>query len=259
MLLSIICPTFNASSIIKPLLRSINQQFLGQYLSQVELVVKDSSNSSDNIIHCLSDLHINYQYINSMDNGIYNAFNQGVQIASGEWVLFLGADDSFPRSNSIHAILELCNEAAYTYLDLFFIPYITRSKNYSKEFHPTQLSLLSFVPGMPFSHQSIISRKHTLARAPFNCRYKYAGDYHWLLLLFRNNITYGFFSASPPLVTMSLEGRSSTLKLRDTICLEQINALISVYKNPFLALRLVLSLVKTYLTKLLMFLLNYPV
>ena len=87
--ISIIIATFNASATIKRCLDSI----VPQLTEECELVIIDggSKDSTNEIIDSYGDkiaIHVS-----EPDKGIYDAWNKGIRLSSGEWVAFIGADD----------------------------------------------------------------------------------------------------------------------------------------------------------------------
>lgn len=88
-MISIIIATYNAGNTIERCLNSI----MPQLTSQCELIIIDGV-SRDNTMSLLENYktHINY-LLSEKDNGIYDAWNKGINIAKGDWIMFLGADD----------------------------------------------------------------------------------------------------------------------------------------------------------------------
>jgi glycosyltransferase involved in cell wall biosynthesis len=90
-LVSIIIPTFNAEANIPHCLDSIT----AQTYEKIEILVIDGG-SSDNTIDIVKAYESNFtriKHISEPDKGIYDAMNKGIELATGEWLLFLGADD----------------------------------------------------------------------------------------------------------------------------------------------------------------------
>ena len=87
--ISIIIATYNASKTLSKCLDSI----VPQLTDECELVIVDGGskdNTNDIIIEYCDKLSI---HISEPDNGIYDAWNKGVKLSSGRWVMFIGADD----------------------------------------------------------------------------------------------------------------------------------------------------------------------
>lgn len=93
--ISIITATFNAAEYLPRLIESI----AAQKREDVEFLVVDGG-SKDATLSILADRSdVVNQWISERDEGIYDAWNKGVKMARGEWVMFLGADDRLhPRA-----------------------------------------------------------------------------------------------------------------------------------------------------------------
>jgi glycosyltransferase involved in cell wall biosynthesis len=88
-LISIIVATYEAKNTLCRCLESI----FNQNYSNVELIVIDGG-STDGTVEIIKSYSEKISYwISEPDTGIYNAWNKGLDHASGEWICFLGADD----------------------------------------------------------------------------------------------------------------------------------------------------------------------
>jgi glycosyltransferase involved in cell wall biosynthesis len=110
-LFSIIIPTFNAEKVLATAIESIQAQSLKDY----EIIIVDG-NSTDLTIeiilsyaHSLGVIH----YVSENDKGIYDAMNKGIQMATGTFLYFLGADDYLIDSLVLTDIKEIITDAKY--------------------------------------------------------------------------------------------------------------------------------------------------
>lgn len=88
--ISVIIATFNAESTLKDCLDSI----IKQKNSLIELIVIDGD-STDSTQTIISSYRFNIDYsISEKDRGIYDAWNKGISHVHGDWILFIGADDT---------------------------------------------------------------------------------------------------------------------------------------------------------------------
>lgn len=89
MLISIIIATYNASKTLKTCLDSI----VPQLCSGTELIIVDggSKDNTNDIIKSYGDKVS--VHISEPDKGIYDAWNKGVALSHGDWIMFIGADD----------------------------------------------------------------------------------------------------------------------------------------------------------------------
>ena len=88
--ISIIIVTYNAAKTLQQCLDSV----ISQTYSNKEIIVIDSD-SKDGTKEILQHNNAAITYWESNDEcSIYNAMNKGIKIANGNWLLFLGADDT---------------------------------------------------------------------------------------------------------------------------------------------------------------------
>ena len=91
--LSIIIPVYNVEQYIRPCLESVIRQGLKEECYEV-IVVNDGT--EDRSIEMIQDLISRYQniiVINQKNQGLSMARNNGLQVATGEYVLFIDGDD----------------------------------------------------------------------------------------------------------------------------------------------------------------------
>ena len=87
--ISIIMAVLNGRATLQECIDSIKQQ---TYPNK-ELIIIDGG-SKDGTVNLLTENAENIsRWISEPDRGIYNAWNKGLELAQGEWVCFLGADD----------------------------------------------------------------------------------------------------------------------------------------------------------------------
>ena len=91
-IISIIIPTYNVESTIGTVLESITAQTFRGY----EVVIVDgvSKDGTAEIVARYAAGNPAIRWVQEKDKGIYDAMNKGVGLARGEWLYFLGADDT---------------------------------------------------------------------------------------------------------------------------------------------------------------------
>lgn len=175
--ISIIVATYNAEQY----LRSCMESILPQKDSQIELLIIDggSIDSTVDIIKSFSD-KIDF-WKSETDEGIYDAWNKGVKIAKGDWIMFLGADD------------ELVPGALQKYLDFI------HNSNQKFDLVTSKIQMIDIdgkdirVIGYPYqwpqfqksmliAHPGALHSRRLFERyGQFNMKYKIVGDYEFLL------------------------------------------------------------------------------
>lgn len=87
--ISIVIATFNAAKTLERCLQSI----VPQLTDATELVIVDGG-SEDETLSIIKKYEQYVAYtVSEPDKGIYDAWNKGVKVAHGEWIMFIGADD----------------------------------------------------------------------------------------------------------------------------------------------------------------------
>lgn len=90
--ITIVTPTFNAAATIEETLASIAQQ---EYPALEHLVVDGGSTDGTLAILEREAAAGNLKFISEPDDGLSDAFNKGVAVATGEWIGWLNADDLY--------------------------------------------------------------------------------------------------------------------------------------------------------------------
>ena len=99
MMFSIIIPVYNANSVISSCIQSVTNQKYNDY----ELIIIDDGStdgSTDHIDVLLSD--VNYRIIKINNSGVSKDRNIGLDHATGDYVLFVDADDCLPDNTLIN-------------------------------------------------------------------------------------------------------------------------------------------------------------
>lgn len=97
---SIVTASYNSEKTISDTITSV----LNLDFKDFEYIIIDG-NSSDNTLKIIQSFvpkfeakGVPYKFISEKDKGIYDAWNKGIQLSSGEWISFLGSDDSYLRN-----------------------------------------------------------------------------------------------------------------------------------------------------------------
>ena len=198
--ISIITVCYNAEKTIEDCIVSVIRQ---TEFKNIEYIVIDGL-STDNTVNIVNKYKDNISFfVSEKDNGIYNAMNKGLELASGEYVAFLNADDFYRSCNSISNIISIINETKNSYdvicADTVLVSDVNGEKQGYKKANPIKLSNY-----MSISHPStFIKRK---IHDYFDESYLIAADYHHLLKL--KKAGYSFFTKNQIITVMRLGGVS---------------------------------------------------
>ena len=175
---SIIIATFNAGRTLSRCIESITKQ----KKDDMELIIIDggSKDNTNAIISKWSDC-IDYT-ISEKDQGLYDAWNKGVAVARGKWILFIGADDYYASYafEEYRRFLQ-ANDAENIDLISGKCEYVNSSGEVLKYFgQPYKWSV--FRHYMSISHGSTLhNRKLFEHLGLFSLNYKICADYDFLL------------------------------------------------------------------------------
>lgn len=154
MLLSIIIATKNPGLDIYPTLKSLTT--LNN--PQVEIIIKD--NSINNELENINKLFAfkNFKYIHSEDSGIYDAMNQAILYATGEFIYFLNAGDQYIDCGVIEILENTPENIGYLYGNVINIYPKVRLVCYTRFMNKYTLYLKNIC------HQALIYRKEVFEK-----------------------------------------------------------------------------------------------
>jgi glycosyltransferase involved in cell wall biosynthesis len=173
---SIIIPTFNSARTLQNALDSLYHQDMTDY----EILIIDGQ-SRDNTLEIISKNAATkpfIKFISERDDGVYDAFNKGLQIASGTWIYFLGSDDRMHDSNVLRKVYEKIQKQ---YCDLIYGNVLFANSKLPYDGLFSKEKLLS----RNISHQAIFYNINVFRRIGiFNTRYKIMADWEFNLRCF---------------------------------------------------------------------------
>lgn len=181
--ISIITIVYNRKEFILDAIKSVQNQSW----PNIEHIIIDGG-SNDGTINLIQDSsYPNIKFISEKDNGIYDALNKGLKIASGDIVGIMHSDDFYASDN----ILSIVAKAFINYeIDAVYgdLDYISRFKPFkvvrrwrSSLFHSSKLSL-GWMPPHP---TLFIKRNLIESHGLYNTDYKISSDYDFILRYFK--------------------------------------------------------------------------
>jgi glycosyltransferase involved in cell wall biosynthesis len=184
--ISIITVCYNSESTIIESLNSV----INQFYPNIEFIVIDGG-STDSTLEILKKYISNIDIlISEKDNGIYDAMNKGLKLASGDVVGFLNSDDIFLNNSSITQIAQVFNqnsEVGILYANLYYV----KKNNVNKiirYWKSKQYFINYFNFGNVPPHPTFYIKTNLIKNIGyFNLNFKLAADYEFM---FRSLIKY---------------------------------------------------------------------
>lgn len=187
-LFSIITVTYNAAETLPATLASVKEQSCKLY----EYIVMDGV-SKDNTVELANNANIpNARIISSPDKGLYDAMNKAIDIATGEYLIFLNAGDAFHSSDTLQKIADVIMNHDFPGIVYGQTQLVNTKRQRIGDRHltaPEELTLKSFAEGMLVCHQAFIALRRITGH--YDLRYRFSADYEWCIRCLqhsRNNV-----------------------------------------------------------------------
>ncbi len=186
--------TYNAAALIETTIKSIETQ---DY-SNVEHVIIDGNSQDDTLTHIQHYLERNsisehrHEIVvrSEPDDGLYDAMNKALQLATGDYILFLNAGDTLHSATTLSQLAALARESQempgvlYGHTDL--VDENGRFLRHRRLVPPEHLTWKSFRLGMLVCHQSFLPRTDLARLFPYkNDRYRFSADFDWCIRIMR--------------------------------------------------------------------------
>lgn len=200
MKVTIITATYNSESHLQETINSV----LSQSYKDIEYIVIDGG-STDRTLEIIKENKDNIsKYVSERDNGIYDALNKGIKLATGDIIGFLNSDDVYNNSDVVSEIVQTFKN---TNSDIVYgnIVYMSNGEDKkmirywkSNDFRPESLKFGWMPP-----HPSLYCRKKVYDESgSFYDSFKIAADYEFILRVFSNK---SYVKTFIPLVLVQME------------------------------------------------------
>ncbi len=240
MKISVVTVTYNSVNTIEDTIVSV----LNQSYDNLEYVIVDGK-STDGTLGLIKRYEALFggrmKWVSEHDNGIYDAMNKGLQMASGDVVGILNSDDYFTDSDVVKTVAENMTDATIdgVYADVHFVregqPERCIRYYSSARFQPRWLRF-GFMP----AHPSFYVRKSIYEQAGYyKTDYKIGSDYEMMVRLFiRHKLKARYISKD--FVTMRTGGVSTNgIKSKLTLINDDVRA---CKENGYATNRLLISM-----------------
>ena len=194
-----------------------------QSYGNIEHLIVDGGSKDNTLEICNSFPHVS-KIISESDKGVYDAFNKGLKIATGDIIGFLNADDVFYDSNSV---LEIVNAFSISETDIVYgnLDYVKENGKVIRNWisRPYEVGLMKKA-WMP-AHPTFYCKKEVYDRlGGYNDSFKIGGDFE-LCLRFLEVEKVPSFYLNKKLIKMLVGGISNSgLKSKWIIFNEELRA-----------------------------------
>lgn len=221
--ITIVTATFNSAKTLEQTITSI----VAQDYPNIEYIIVDGS-SVDGTLDIIKKYEgmIDLRWISEPDAGIYDAFNKGIDMATGDYIHFLGSDDSMCNAHTISSVVkQLENDT-----DILSAPIKVIDEKSGREYlgcNQYYMDKANYHGGM-IPHPGMFVKTSLMEKYKFDTSYKIAADYKFFLQCYYDDSIH-FKYISEPVVFFAKSGSSSVLSK----CWEENNRLYSELGLPF--------------------------
>lgn len=182
-LVSIITVIYNGEAYIEQTILSV----LNQTYDNVEYIIIDGE-STDGTVDIIKKYEEKIDYwVSEKDNGIYDAMNKGIMLASGVWINLLNAGDIFCNNSVLMNVVSDLNTDSINNYGVVAGAYILE-RNGEKRFPEKNINHVKY-GGLLSCHQAILFNKHILKDSIYyDLRYMICSDNDMMMRIVKNNI-----------------------------------------------------------------------
>ena len=184
MKISIITVCRNAEATIEQCIKSV----VTQTYSEIEYLIIDGGSQDRTKAVVLQYLDSISQFISEPDQGVYDAMNKGIQLATGSLIYFLNSDDYLVDETVIEDVADFVSKqpsgsVIYGNLEVrsaFGLKHIVEPP------HPEEISAYLITCSMP--HQATFTRADVFEKVGlFDLSYRITADTDWYLRVLQDN------------------------------------------------------------------------
>lgn len=174
--ITVITVAYNAVKDIENTILSV----INQTYPNIEYIIIDggSTDATLDIIKKYQD-RISY-WVSEPDKGIYDAMNKGIAKATGGWLNFMNAGDTFYDQQVLEKVFK---DNDWSDTDVIYGDVSIKYKNTTKL--RFSLPIKHLEKGMPFCHQSTFIKTNIQKEITFDIHYKICADYNLFHTLYK--------------------------------------------------------------------------
>lgn len=184
-------PLITIITVVKNGVKYLEQSLLSvinQTYENIEYIIIDgcSTDGTLDIINNYDD-YIDY-WISEHDNGIYDAINKGIKLATGDYIAVLQSDDWY-EPDIVNSIAEEILKHKLTTPNVIYSNYTIVNETYSKVSRVE--STLEYWLGMTISHQSMfVSADVYTMLGGYETGYRLAADYEFFIRMVTGGVVF---------------------------------------------------------------------
>lgn len=180
--------------------------------------------------------------VSEPDNGLYDAMNKGLKLATGDYICFLNAGDFLYDAATLETVVaKAAKTGGYDFPGkLPAVIYgktdiVDNENRYIGPRHlvpPHRLSWRSFRNGMLVCHQAFYARLDIARETPYNLRYRHSADVDWCIRIMKKAETMGLPLADTGAIIACYRREGQTTVYRRASLCERFDVMRRHYGLP---------------------------
>ena len=131
--------------------------------------------------------------ISEPDKGLYDAMNKSIDRATGDYLVFMNAGDTFPTADTLEYVEGCVGEGevlpGVLYGDTDIVNEMGHFLRHRRLAPPKKLTWRSFIWGMLVCHQSFYARTDIAREIHYDLHYRYSADVDWCIRIMKKACT----------------------------------------------------------------------
>lgn len=235
---TIITVTYNAEKVLEDTIQSV----IAQTYHHVEYIIIDGASKDSTLAIAKRYQDRITHIVSEPDKGLYDAMNKGIALATGDYLCFLNAGDSFHEDDTLQKMVHTINgnelpdvlygETALVDKEGHFL----RMRRLSA---PEVLTWKSFKAGMLVCHQAFFAKKTWVE--PYNISYRFSADFDWCIRIMKRAKT--LHNTHLTLIDyldegMTTQNRKASLKERFRIMVKHYGFISTTARHAWFVIRM---------------------
>ena len=181
---SVITVCYNAEATLEDTIQSV----ISQTYHHVEYIIVDGA-SKDRTMDIVNRYRDRISVVVSEpDKGLYDAMNKGIRLATGDYLCFLNAGDSFHEDDTLQQMVHSIHTLQLPdvlYGETELVDHEGHFLRMRRLQAPEHLTWKSFRQGMLVCHQAFFARRDLVM--PYDLRYRFSADFDWCIKIMKKS------------------------------------------------------------------------
>ncbi|MBO5379053.1 MAG: glycosyltransferase [Clostridia bacterium] len=212
MKISVVTVCFNEEENIERTIKSVLRQSDTSY----EYIICDGKSTdktveiAESYRQAFEEKGVNYILKSEKDGGIYYGMNNGIDLATGDYLIFINAGDCLHGTEAIKTIVDVIKKSENK-IDVLYgdINFVQRGR-----YHRIAGNHSDLKQGMSICHQAMVISGEIMKNERFNTEYKIGADYDLALKLYLGDKN---FLHVDEVISDFYAGGVSNVKIRETV------------------------------------------